>query len=195
MPSTHRDRGDPRGSAPPTPPYVRVRIRRFESVMPSAYGPPAGRPGSLLVMSFRSLLRRPHGLHPPHRTARPIGFLCRNTSMRFQSYWPLLLLQAFVPLPELLCPLLTSALRSGPLCGFLSRPTAATQNRSPGVSSAAFHAQSPNIHFPLLMNMDFSVGRPIVQRWCLTSGSCSSTRIFAPRFFQTPSRVSALALR
>src|SRR6266436_5738125 len=30
MPSTHRDRGEPRGSAPPTPPYVRVRIRRFE---------------------------------------------------------------------------------------------------------------------------------------------------------------------
>src|SRR5882762_8486828 len=25
-----RDRGEPRGSAPPTPPYVRVRIRRFE---------------------------------------------------------------------------------------------------------------------------------------------------------------------
>src|SRR5215204_874186 len=24
-----RDRGEPRGSAPPTPPYVRVRIRRF----------------------------------------------------------------------------------------------------------------------------------------------------------------------
>src|SRR5215210_3242871 len=25
----NRDRGEPRGSAPPTPPYVRVRIRRF----------------------------------------------------------------------------------------------------------------------------------------------------------------------
>jgi hypothetical protein len=25
-----RDRGEPLGSAPPTPPYVRVRIRRFE---------------------------------------------------------------------------------------------------------------------------------------------------------------------
>jgi hypothetical protein len=25
----NRDRGKPRGSAPPTPPYVRVRIRRF----------------------------------------------------------------------------------------------------------------------------------------------------------------------
>src|SRR6266446_10355582 len=24
------DRGEPRGAAPPTPPYVRVRIRRFE---------------------------------------------------------------------------------------------------------------------------------------------------------------------
>src|SRR5713101_8867418 len=27
-----RDRGEPRGSAPPTPPYVRVRIRRFEKL-------------------------------------------------------------------------------------------------------------------------------------------------------------------
>src|SRR6266567_953726 len=28
-PAPNRDRGEPRGSAPPTPPYVRVRIRRF----------------------------------------------------------------------------------------------------------------------------------------------------------------------
>src|SRR5712671_365216 len=27
-----RDRGEPRGSSPPTPPYVRVRIRRFEKL-------------------------------------------------------------------------------------------------------------------------------------------------------------------
>src|SRR5215475_9631011 len=27
-----RDRGEPLGSAPPTPPYVRVRIRRFEKL-------------------------------------------------------------------------------------------------------------------------------------------------------------------
>src|SRR5271167_4244081 len=26
---SNRDRGEPRGSSPPTPPYVRVRIRRF----------------------------------------------------------------------------------------------------------------------------------------------------------------------
>ena len=30
--ATDRDRGEPRGSAPPTPPYVRVRIRRFEKL-------------------------------------------------------------------------------------------------------------------------------------------------------------------
>ena len=28
-----RDRGEPRGSAPPTPPCVRVRTRRFESAL------------------------------------------------------------------------------------------------------------------------------------------------------------------
>ena len=46
------------------------------------------------------------------------------------------------------------AIRSPP--GSLSR-VAATQNRSPGVIPAAFHAQSPDLHFPFLMNMDFAV--------------------------------------
>src|SRR3954462_14442761 len=29
----NRDRGEPRGSAPPTPPYIRVRIRRFVGLL------------------------------------------------------------------------------------------------------------------------------------------------------------------
>ena len=32
MPTFNRDRGEPRGSAPPTPPCVRVRTRRFDGV-------------------------------------------------------------------------------------------------------------------------------------------------------------------
>jgi len=78
--------------------------------------------------------------------------------------------------------------------GSLSR-VAATQNRPPGVIPAAFHAQSPDLRFPLLMNMDFAVQGLLVPRWRLLSGFCSSTRVFAPRFFRTLRRRNALALR
>jgi hypothetical protein len=78
--------------------------------------------------------------------------------------------------------------------GALSR-VATTQNRSPGVIPATFRAQSPDLHFPFLMNMDFAKPRPLVQRWRLISGFCPSTRVFAPRFFQTPPRDDAFAFR
>src|SRR5215210_6943157 len=56
----NRDRGEPRGSAPPTPPYVRVRIRRFGGLRAGlhAHG------GSL------------HGRSNPDR--RAIGCSCRR---------------------------------------------------------------------------------------------------------------------
>jgi len=58
--------------------------------------------------------------------------------------------------------------------------------RSPEVSSAAFHAQPPDIRFACLMDTDFAVTSLLVPRSRLLSGSCSSTRVFAPRFLQTP---------
>ena len=67
--------------------------------------------------------------------------------------------------------------------------------RSPEVSSAAFHAQSPDLRSALLMSMDFAVTCLLVQRSRLSSGFCSSTRAFAPRFFQTCLTAIALALR
>src|SRR5712692_2834225 len=60
-----------------------------------------------------------------------------------------------------------------------------TQNRSPGVISAAFRAQSPDLRFASLMDMDFAVSCPLVRRSRLISGICPSTRTFAPRFLQT----------
>ena len=63
--------------------------------------------------------------------------------------------------------------------------------RSPEVSSAAFRAQSPDLRFACLMDMDFAVTRPLVPRSRLISGFCSSTRAFAPRFLQTPPRDSS----
>jgi hypothetical protein len=38
------------------------------------------------------------------------------------------------------------------------------------------------------MNMDFATRCPLVRRSRLISGSCPSTRTFAPRFLQTPPR-------
>src|SRR5437764_12184493 len=65
---------------------------------------------------------------------------------------------------------------------------AATRDRSPGVSSIAFGAQPPDLRFAPLMDMDFAIRCPLVQRWRLLSGFCSSARTFAPRFLQTPPR-------
>ena len=86
------------------------------------------------------------------------------------------------------CPAVRSPL------GSLSR-VATTQNGSPGVIPAAFRAQSPDLRFPSLMNMDFAKQGRLVQRWRLISGSCSSTRVFAPRFLQTPPCDDAFAFR
>jgi hypothetical protein len=90
------------------------------------------------------------------------------------------------------CPAVRSPL------GSLSR-VATTQNRPPGVFPAAFRAGTPlgtpDLHVPFLMNMDFAEQGWLVQRWRLISGSCSSTRAFAPRFFQTPPRDDAFAFR
>ena len=123
-------------------------------------------------------------------------------------YWPLLLVRAFshrsrfglsvappfgIGVPhepcrrhDLLRPLLTSAPRSDRLS--TASVAEATRRRSPGVSSAAFRAQSPDLRFAPLMDMDFAVSCPLVRRSRLLSGSCPSTRTFAPCFLQTPPR-------
>ena len=64
----------------------------------------------------------------------------------------------------------------------------ATRSRSPGVSSAAFCAQPPDLRFAPLMDTDFAVSCPLVRRWRLVSGFCPSTRTFDPCYFQTPPR-------
>jgi hypothetical protein len=70
-----------------------------------------------------------------------------------------------------------------------------TMSRSPEVSLTAFHAQPPDLRFAPLMEMDFAVIGQLVRRLRLTSGCCSSARVFAPRFLQTSPRGDALALR
>src|SRR5260370_14316844 len=68
------------------------------------------------------------------------------------------------------------------------------QDRSRGVSSTAFHAQPPDLRFAPLMDTDFAVSCPLVRHWRLISGFCSSTRMFALRFFQTQPRGDSLCV-
>ena len=103
----NRDRGKPRGSSPPTPPDMRVRIRRFRDLSPR---------GPEVRFAFRRWrLRRsqvPFGLHPIRpRQAPPKRIGWRMASMRAAHYYPR---SRFGPssVTGLLCPLLTSAARS-----------------------------------------------------------------------------------
>jgi len=45
------------------------------------------------------------------------------------------------------------------------------------------------------MDMGFAIISPLARHSRLTSGFCTSARVFAPRFFQTPPHDDALALR
>ena len=105
----NRDRGKSRDSSPPTPPYMRVRIRRFRDLSPRG---PEGR--SRVPLRFRRS-QVPFGLHPIRPwQAQPKLIGWRMTTMSFARYYPQ---SRFGPSPPawLLCPLLTSAARSGPI--------------------------------------------------------------------------------
>ena len=69
----NRDRGEPRGSSPPTPPCVRVRTRRFDGV--KRHGPPGVRVRRA-PCGLRSLGCRGSGLHPSPPAPRPAPTGC-----------------------------------------------------------------------------------------------------------------------
>src|SRR5206468_10047871 len=113
-------------SIPGFPWFARTRFNaalRF-SPHPGRFGPFRFAPGSFTPLGEREgqlfLLFLPHFTH----------------EIRYLLTTPIV--QAFAPSPELLCPLLTSALRSGRL-SVPSVTLSATQDRPPGVIPAAFH--------------------------------------------------------
>ena len=63
-----------------------------------------------------------------------------------------------------------------------------TCHRSSEVSSTAFDAQAPDLPPVSLMDMGFAFTCPLAGTVGLRSGSCTSARAFAPRFFQAPPR-------
>jgi len=144
-----------------------------------ASGPPCSVSGfrlrARLGLSIPSTLPGPRGITPafgygaPHSSARGTSTLLSKTRCSAHNMPS----ADFCPAVRLPCDSL-SPLR--------------TQGRSPGVSSSTFRAQSPDIRFAPLMDMDFAVFCPLVRHWRLISGFCPSTRTFAIRFLQTPPR-------
>ena len=115
--SSNRDRGEPRSSSPPTPPYVRVRIRRFAGlsgnscsidavVWMSAVVAPASTPLISASQGFTPSRRSEAGCPGIQSHGR-----CDITASTRHFQRSGLQRNSF----RLLCPLLTSALRSGRL--------------------------------------------------------------------------------
>jgi hypothetical protein len=120
----------------------------------------------------------------------------RGTVQAFASSFPVLRPHAVSPLsgecPGRVNRLLPATMPSADSCIAVRvsldslSPVAGTRCRPPEVSMTAFRAQSPDLHFAPLMDMDFAIIGSLVQRSCLLSGFCPSTRAFARRFLQTP---------
>jgi hypothetical protein len=86
--------------------------------------------------------------------------------------------RAFAGLPRLLCPLLTSALRSGRLAT-PAVPLPGQQHRPPEVRSTAFAARPPDLPPRSLMTLDFAI-------------TCSLVRPGRPRYPVLVHRAAAL---
>jgi hypothetical protein len=69
---------------------------------------------------------------------------------------------------------------------FILSHDSVTWRRSPEVSSTAFDAQPPDLPPVSLMDMGFAINCPLPATVGLISGSCSSARVFALRFFRAP---------
>ena len=191
----HRGGGHP--PTPATPPCVRVRTRRFEIVEPNIGRITKADVGRAFVLvDCQQRVGR--------SSSAVLGFTptCRRRAP-FPSVLPLVVVEIHdllaapfsfgpsFPVSGLAYPLLRlSALECLTSLADV-RPTMPSADfclpaRSPEVSSAAFHAQSPDLRSACLMDMDFAVPCLLVPRSRLLSGFCSSTRTFAPRFLQTP---------
>jgi len=159
-----RDRGEPRGSSPPTPPYIRVRIRRFDGLSTVGVSRRAGESDSGV---------RRNGFGPFERRIRASPFLIatKASDLDIRPHGPVRGLHVQASFHRsglqrnsfrLLRPLLTSALRSGRLTANLSL-VAETQHRSPEVRSTAFAARPSDLPPRPLMAMDFAISSSLVR--------------------------------
>jgi hypothetical protein len=147
----NRDRGEPRDSTPPTPPYVRVRIRRFRDGSPR--GPDfrlafRQRKASPLPGSFRA------SPYPPLNSSAEADWLAHGLR-ESRALLITITVRAFIrfrtnmPSADFCC-------RIKAPCDAFSHEFA-TRNRSPEVSSTAFRTQPPNLQPVPLMDMRFAI--------------------------------------
>ena len=136
-------------------------------------------------ITIRSLRRRPLELHSSWRPEGQQGWLfCRWSLLRSRDLLA-------TPFRSGLPPLFWSNTPFADFCDmikvnfFTFSHESVTCHRPPEVSSTAFDAPPPDLPPVSLMDMGFAVTCPLAR---LLSGSCSSARIFAPRFFQAPPR-------
>jgi hypothetical protein len=181
-------RGNGHPFSPPTPPYVRVRIRRFRKLSPVGLVRIAARrgasplgwvsvPASLFLYSASSAVAdwQAHGHH------------------EIRVLLPTLTVRAFIPYG--------TTMPSADFCRWIRRNYSllshhfVTNNRSPEVSSTAFRTQPPDLPPVPLMDMDLVVSCQLVRhrrphhRFLFIGSRLCST------LFQTPPHGAALALR
>jgi hypothetical protein len=149
-------RGNGHPFSPPTPPYVRVRIRRFRKLSPVGLVRIAARrgasplgwvsvPASLFLYSASSAVAdwQAHGHH------------------EIRVLLPTLTVRAFIPYG--------TTMPSADFCRWIRRNYSllshhfVTNNRSPEVSSTAFRTQPPDLPPVPLMDMDFGVSGQLVR--------------------------------
>ena len=184
----NRDKGKPRGSSPPTPPYMRVRIRRFRDLSPS---------GPEVRFAFRQWrLRRsqvPFRLHPIRpRQAPPKRIGWRMTIHESRALLPTITVRAFIRC-RTNTPSADFCYEIKAPCDALSHDSA-THSRSPEVSSTAFRTQPPDLQPVPLMDMDFVVTCQLVRqrmphiRFLFIGSYVCSTLLSDPASATTPLR-------
>ena len=146
---------------PVTPPYIRIRIRRFGGLSDWPPGqtvlnwsPLAGLSTARFAASDSTLPRQPLGLHPSSVGKARVNWLFSRLSlMSSAAYLPLLTVQAFIPNGTTM----PSADSSRPVRTNHSVLSLGdkTDERPPEVSSTAFSARPLDLHPVPLMDRDF----------------------------------------
>ena len=163
MLGTHRDRGEPRDSSPPTPPYIRVRIRRFDGlstvgvsrragesdngVRRNGFGPFERRVQASpfpIAAKASDLLIRPHGRFEVSMSKRPS--IVQAFSETRSAYYALCCFCVVVRPPH----------------DDIS-PDSGTQRRPPEVRSTAFAARPSDLPPRSLIVVDFAIGCSLVR--------------------------------
>src|SRR5262245_51316576 len=162
--AVNRDRGEPHGSSPPTPPDIRVTytaVRCIERPPVPAGGAAAE---AFELVSPRGLVASAtaFGLHPSSDTEAQLTLVSDNYQRETIIRTCLFTVQAFrcIAPPSIPSADFCAAVR--PPCDALSR-VAATRRRSPEVRLRTVAAHAPDLHCWPLMDMDFAISCPLVR--------------------------------